>query len=839
MERPGPRSTWKNTRGRDLGDLETFRPDKGYRSSEQFARKNTRSVAELLAPAGRMDVFRAVLEAGADAVYIAGKQFNMRRHRKDFNFSAEELGTAVREARAADRKLYVTVNTLVGQREIPGLRDYLRYLADIGVDAVIVQDLAVVSLIHDDKLKLPLHASTMMNVSGADTARVLKDWGFTRLVTSRDITIDAVRRIKEEAGIEVEYFLHGDMCSALSGQCLTSGVLFGKSGNRGQCMKPCRWAYDLVSESTGRTIKEGAFLLASRDMCLLQHIPELIDAGVDSLKIEGRMRPAETLVPIVRAYRKALDRAAAEPLAANKLFTEATEQQKTRTRNLTTGFAFQHPDDSFVDPSGEREPIIFSTHGRLKTVAESQSIIRLHQGFGEQVNQSLINNQDSKKEGEQSPAAPPAAGTAESINPLSSQATPGLEEPASWIRQSPAAPPAAGTAESIKPLACPPELTVVAGTVENARAALAAGCDRLILSWEGALNAESGWTLEDLKTTCAAANKQSVPVMLTTPRVLDQRSARELRQVFQAALPLTGYVLATVGALAIVGEGMGNGEYSRVKELRSRGSRTSNIEHRTFNVQHPTSNVEGVGEGCGMQREYPISNKEHGTSKENGCGRNGSPRKSGTTVLWAGAGMNVLNAESANWLRRHGVSRIMPAPEASLESIAHMVEEAPGCEFEFLVHGPLEGMLVEHCLIAMNTQHASKSDFCPMPCGVDQFTLVDKRGARRRIFPDRYCRNHIILEHDLAAMGILDQLLALRPASLRIDGRLYTEKVLGQLIQYYRNWLDDAAGRSALETDFERDFPAETHSLGAYPLGICRDEEISRIDLKREEKKES
>ncbi|MDT8389450.1 MAG: U32 family peptidase [Lentisphaeria bacterium] len=731
--------------------------------------KNEQRAPELLAPAGRMDVFRAVLEAGADAVYIAGKQFNMRRHRKDFNFTDEDLTAATREARAAGRKLYVTVNSLVGQREIPALRDYLRRLADIGVDAVIVQDLAVVRLIHDENLCLPLHSSTMMNVSGVDTARVLKDWGFTRLVTSRDITIDTVRRIKEQAGIEVEYFLHGDLCSALSGQCLTSGIIFGKSGNRGQCMKPCRWAYDLVSESTGRTVKKGAFLLASRDMCLLQHVPELIDAGVDSLKIEGRMRPAETLAPVVRAYRVALDRAATEPLAANKLFSEAFEQQKTRTRNLTTGFAFRHPDDAFMDLSGEREPIIFSTHGRLKTVAESGSVMRRQSAD------------------------------------LGRQAVPGREGSTSWIRQSSAAPIAVGTAESIRSLSCPLELTVVAGSVENARAAVAAGCDWLVLSWEGALNTESGWALSELDAIAEQASAQSVPVLLTTPRVLDERAARELRQVVQANQTLSGYVIASVGALEIVG----NGEY------------------RISNTEDPTSKEE---------RERNERNAMTGPSGANGqCV---SPLKSDTTVLWADTAMNVLNAESARWLWRQGVSRIMPALEASLDSIGHMTREAPECGFDLLVHGPLEGMLIEHCLIAMNTHHASKSDFCPMPCMVDHFSLVDKRGARRRIFPDRYCRNHIILEHDLAAMGYLDRLLELRPLSFRIDGRLYAEDMLSQLIHYYRAWLENPAGRQALEADFEREFPAEKRSLGAYPLGICRDDEISRIDLKRNEKNE-
>ncbi len=617
-------------------------------------------VPELLAPAGKLSVFRAVIEAGADAVYAAGKQFNMRRHRSDFNFTMEDLATATEEAHAVGKRLYVTVNSLVGQHEVAALRDYLRELDAMGVDAVIVQDLAVVALCRDMALSLPLHSSTMMNVSGVETASQLREWGFSRLVTSRDITLDEVRRIREGSGLEVEYFLHGDLCSVLSGQCFSSGMIFGKSGNRGQCMKPCRWAYDLVSEGTGETVKEGAYLLASRDMCLLQHIPRLIDARVDSLKIEGRMRPAETLVPIVEAYREAIDSTVGEPLGRTKRFDATHRQQRARTRNLTTGFAFRYPDETFMDASGTREPIIFSRHGRLRTLHEV--------------------------------ALKPVDGVA-------GAATSGL-----------------------------PDLSVVVGNRAGAEAAITAACDWLILSWEADLTAESGWSLAELREICQLGAASGVPVMLSTPRVLDTRSTRELQQVVASGLPLAGYVAATVGALPIL-------------------------------------------------------------------------RPSGLAV-WAGAEMNVINAEAATWLARHGVSRIMPALEASLLSIAQMHHGAPDCQFDLLAHGTLTGMLLEHCLIAMNMQHASKTDFCPMPCRAYQFSMVDLAGNFRRIRPDRYCRNHIIMEQDLATLPYLETLLEAGPASLRIYGVLYDPDTLTRLIELYGSWLRCADGRDAVQRSF-------------------------------------
>jgi putative protease len=329
---------------------------------------------ELLAPAGREDVFHAVLEAGADAVYLAGKTFNMRRHRSDYNFGEADLARLVQTAHAAQRRVYVTVNILVGDAELGALHDTLRFLEQTGADALIVQDLAVLHACRELGLRLPLHASTMMNVGSVAHARWLKAYGVSRVVTSRDLTLDAVRRIREQAEIEVEYFVHGDLCAVQSGQCLLSGIVFGKSSNRGQCMKPCRWAYDLVSLASGAVLAEASYLLAAKDMCLVQHLPALVSAGIDSLKIEGRMRSAETLRPIVALYREQIDRLAAEPTAAPRQRRQSADLQRRRVRNLTTGFAFRSPGADFMDRTGEREPIFLSRSGRLHTVAEASPL---------------------------------------------------------------------------------------------------------------------------------------------------------------------------------------------------------------------------------------------------------------------------------------------------------------------------------------------------------------------------------------------------------------------------------------------------------------------------------
>ncbi|MBR5910273.1 MAG: U32 family peptidase, partial [Schwartzia sp.] len=276
----------------------------------------SRSSVELLAPAGNWEALEAAVKAGADAVYLGGKHFNMRLHRQDMNFDDEALARAVSFAHTHGVKLYVTINNLIYENELGDLEKFLRYLGTIGPDAILVQDLAVIRLVRDLDLKIPLHASVMMNIHNEPAMNLLKEYGITRVVASRELSLDELSLLRERTGLEIEYFMHGDMCFAESGQCIHSGVLFGKSSNRGLCLKPCRWPYRLIDEETGEILDEngrGAYKLAIKDMCMYRHIPELIQAGVFSFKIEGRMRPADFVFRIGSLYRKAIDTYLADP----------------------------------------------------------------------------------------------------------------------------------------------------------------------------------------------------------------------------------------------------------------------------------------------------------------------------------------------------------------------------------------------------------------------------------------------------------------------------------------------------------------------------------------------
>ena len=323
----------------------------------------TRKSVELLAPAGTWDALVADVESGADAVYLGGKHFNMRMHEGDFNFDDAALKKAIDYAHAHDVRLYITLNNLISDEELPALKEYLHYLEEIQPDALLVQDFAVLELVHEMGITIPLHTSVMMNTHNEHAIEKLKEYGITRIVVGREMTLSELALFRARTGIEVEYFMHGDMCISESGQCIHSGVVFGQSGNRGRCLKPCRWTYELIDEKSGKRLDEGGpgpYKLALKDMCMYRAIPELIQAGVFSFKIEGRMRPAPFLRRIVSTYRAAIDAYIADPTGYATDEEGWKQLYENRARDFTTTFAFGQPTAKDIGFDGTREPRFFS-----------------------------------------------------------------------------------------------------------------------------------------------------------------------------------------------------------------------------------------------------------------------------------------------------------------------------------------------------------------------------------------------------------------------------------------------------------------------------------------------
>ena len=258
---------------------------------------------ELLAPAGNYEAFLGAVNAGADAVYLGGEKFGARAYAD--NFTTEEICKAIHTAHFMGRKIYLTVNTLLKEEEMEELVPYLRPFHEAGLDGVIVQDIGALSRIRESFPGLSLHASTQMSLTGPEGCAFLKKQGIERIVPARELSLAEVRRMKERTGLEIECFIHGAMCYCYSGQCLFSSVLGGRSGNRGRCAQPCRLPYQILD---GGSVLPGVeYPLSLKDMCTVSYLPQLIEAGIDSFKIEGRMKKAEYAAGVTAVYRKYID----------------------------------------------------------------------------------------------------------------------------------------------------------------------------------------------------------------------------------------------------------------------------------------------------------------------------------------------------------------------------------------------------------------------------------------------------------------------------------------------------------------------------------------------------
>lgn len=305
---------------------------------------------ELLAPAGSFEILKAVIAAGADAVYVGGSQFGARAYAN--NFTEEELLEAIDYVHLRGKKLFLTVNTLFKNSEInDALYEYLLPYYKKGLDAVIVQDFGVIDYIKTYFPDLPIHTSTQMTVTGVEGAKFMKNLGVERVVLARELSISEMKRIKEEADVELEAFVHGALCYSFSGQCLFSSMLGGRSGNRGRCAQPCRLPYAVLDENK-KEYKKESYVLSLKDLCGIEYLQQLREVGVYSLKIEGRMKQASYAAGVVSFYRKYID--------LEKQVTKEDMQHLYELGNrcgFTTEYFTKHNDKSmitFEKPSYEK-----------------------------------------------------------------------------------------------------------------------------------------------------------------------------------------------------------------------------------------------------------------------------------------------------------------------------------------------------------------------------------------------------------------------------------------------------------------------------------------------------
>ena len=312
-----------------------------------------RKKPELLIPASSLDVLKTAVTYGADAVYIGGEAFGLRAKAK--NFSKEDMAEGIAFAHAHDVKVYVTANILAHNDDLDGVRAYFRELKTIGPDALIISDPGVFMIAKSELPEMELHISTQANNCNYGTFNFWHQLGARRVVTARELSMAELKEIREKApaDLEMETFIHGAMCISYSGRCLLSNYFTGRDANRGACTHPCRWKYAIVEETRpGEYMpvyenERGTYIFNSKDLCMIEHIPEMIGAGIDSFKIEGRMKTALYVATVARTYRKAIDDylESEEKYRANMEWYKE-EISKCTYRQFTTGFYFGKPDEN-------------------------------------------------------------------------------------------------------------------------------------------------------------------------------------------------------------------------------------------------------------------------------------------------------------------------------------------------------------------------------------------------------------------------------------------------------------------------------------------------------------
>lgn len=278
---------------------------------------------ELLAPAGSFEKMQFAFLYGADAVYFGGKDYSLRANAK--NFSREEIKSAVEYAHSLNKKVYVTVNIVFHNEDLNGLKDYLEYLSSIKVDAIITSDVAVMNMINENNIDLEIHVSTQASVLNYEAASFYKSIGATRVVLAREANINDIKRIKSETGLEIECFMHGAMCTSISGRCVLSNYCTNRDSNRGGCAQICRWTFNYLKD--GKKLTEEPFSMTPKDLNMVSNIKRMIDLGVNSFKIEGRMRSIYYVSTVILTYRRLIDK------ILNNTITESDEEYALKILN--------------------------------------------------------------------------------------------------------------------------------------------------------------------------------------------------------------------------------------------------------------------------------------------------------------------------------------------------------------------------------------------------------------------------------------------------------------------------------------------------------------------------
>ena len=777
-------------------------------------------IMELLAPAGTMENFMAALESGADAIYLGGKVFNARAHAA--NFGIDELREAVRLAHILDVSVYVTVNILIGDTELGELENYLKDLDSIGVDAIIVQDLAVAEIAKRVAPNIHLHGSTQMTAATLDAVRFYESLGFTRVVLARELSLKEIQHICKHCKAEIEVFVHGALCVCYSGQCLMSSFIGGRSGNRGACAQPCRLPYELL-DSKGESVlpKHEAYLLSPKDLNYSEHMNELVAAGVTSFKVEGRMKKVSYVRQVIGTYREILDEASIHE-----------NQRKALASGFNRGFSTAYLEDTVgrqmmtvVAPNHQGKPIgeSYTKKGEvylsLTEPIEQGSLVKILQSNGS-VTYYTVDDEwtcvsDTLYKGR------PAEGLA--VGQLYLASTPkntksrGLQEftrkydmsvylSVSSNGETNYTELTAILDSGLSVIVTNEYVPAIANKVPTSLEKVTEQLGRLgntlfrlsyvdipdgPYMWPASvLNALRRDAVTALETALITHHVESWQALQVTGDVdYDFKAQHELS--YDTCPMISARVDEIEGVKAAISGGaqkivFGGDRLSRIPYALSIYDEVARLCAQsdvicTFATPRVVKDDEVEAYKHTLEaivQAHPDSISIHVPQallwlRELGY----------TGAIEADTGLNIFNTPTLHFWEQLHISCVNPSQELTLKQITELAKHSH-VPIETMIHGYTEMMISEYCAIASFVGTGSKVN-CPMPCVKESYSLKDRKGEIFPIRTDPYCRMHIMNSHEMDMRAYVPMLLQKGISILRIDGRHMKPSYVKDIVSQY------------------------------------------------------
>ena len=777
-------------------------------------------IMELLAPAGTMENFMAALESGADAIYLGGKVFNARAHAA--NFGIDELREAVRLAHILDVSVYVTVNILIGDTELKDLEQYIKDLDSIGVDAIIVQDLAVAEIAKRVAPNIHLHGSTQMTAATLDAVRFYESLGFTRVVLARELSLKEIQHICKHCKAEIEVFVHGALCVCYSGQCLMSSFIGGRSGNRGACAQPCRLPYELL-DSKGESVlpKHEAYLLSPKDLNYSEHMNELVAAGVTSFKVEGRMKKVSYVRQVIGTYREILDEASIHE-----------NQRKALASGFNRGFSTAYLEDTVgrqmmtvVAPNHQGKPIgeSYTKKGEvylsLTEPIEQGSLVKILQSNGS-VTYYTVDDEwtcvsDTLYKGR------PAEGLA--VGQLYLASTPkntksrGLQEFTRKYDMSVYLSVGSNGETNYTELTAildsglsvivtneyvPAIANKVPTSLEKVTEQLGRLGNTLFrlsyvdipdgpYMWPASvLNALRRDAVTALETALITHHVESWQALQVTGDVdYDFKAQHELS--YDTCPMISARVDEIEGVKAAIAGGaqkivFGGDRLSRTPYELSVYDEVARLCAQsdvicTFATPRVVKDDEVEAYKHTLEaivQAHPDSISIHVPQallwlRELGY----------TGAIEADTGLNIFNTPTLHFWEQLHISCVNPSQELTLKQITELAKHSH-VPIETMIHGYTEMMISEYCAIASFVGTGSKVN-CPMPCVKESYSLKDRKGEIFPIRTDPYCRMHIMNSHEMDMRAYVPMLLQKGISILRVDGRHMKPSYVKDIVSQY------------------------------------------------------